>query len=85
MIQLVNLEKRFENALEKLELALANKSVSEGLSIIEQEDKVVKEENGNCNDLLIRIRELEKAAQSDAEEIDKLVNKLKQIFEIDND
>ena len=56
MSELVNLEKRFENALEKLEVALAN-----------------------------NITKLEKAAESDAEEIDKLVRELEKVLETDND
>ena len=85
MTQLVNLEKRFENALEKLEHALANKSVSVDSHPIEEKEKVVKEEHSNFDDLLIKIGELEKAAQSDAEEIDKLIEKLKEILETNND
>ena len=85
MTNLVKLEKRFENALEKLELALANKIVSESSSSIHKKDKVVDEKHHNINDLLIKIGELEKAAKSDAEEIDRLVLKLKEILEIEND
>ena len=85
MTQLVNLEKRFENALEKLELALANKSDSVDSNRIKEKDKVVKEEHRNFDDLLIKIGELEKAAQSDAEEIDKLIEKLKDLLETNND
>ena len=39
----------------------------------------------NIDDLLIKIGKLEKAAESDAEEIDRLIMKLKKILEIDND
>ena len=85
MTNLVKLEKRFENALEKLELALANEIVSEGSPSNIENDKVVNEKHHNINTLLIKIRELEKAAKSDAEEIDRLVEKLKEILEIDND
>ena len=85
MTQLVNLEKRFETALEKLELALAANSASGGSNGVDEKDKVEKKENSNFNDLLIKIGELEKAAQSDAEEIDKLVYKLREILETNND
>ena len=85
MTQLVNLEKRFENALEKLELALANKNVGEISDNIDKKDKDLKEKNHNINDLFIKIGELEKAAKNDAEEIDRLVDKLKEILEIGND
>ena len=80
MTQLVKLEKRFENALEKLELALANKQVGNVSSGVVNRDKDVEEKSHKTDDLLIKIGELEKAAKSDAEEIDKLVNKLEQIF-----
>ena len=39
----------------------------------------------NIDDLLIKIGKLEKAAESDAEEIDRLIMKLKKILEINND
>ena len=85
MTNLVKLEKRFENAIEKLELALASEIVSEGSPSNYKKDKVVDENHHNINALLIKIGELEKAAKSDAEEIDRLVEKLKEILEIDND
>ena len=85
MTKIVKLEKRFENALAKLELALANKSVSKESHSIEGKDTVEKEEHRSFNDLLIKIGELEKAAKNDAEEIDKLVKKLKEILETTND
>ena len=84
MTNLVKLEKRFENALEKLELALANEIVSEGSPSNHEKDKVVNEKH-DINALLIKVGELEKAAKSDAEEIDRLVEKLREILEIDND
>ena len=84
MTNLVKLEKRFENALEKLELALANEIVSEGSRSNHEKDKVVDKKH-DINALLIKVGELEKAAKSDAEEIDRLVEKLREILEIDND
>ena len=39
----------------------------------------------NIDDLLIKIGKLEKAAESDAEEIDRLIMKLKKILETNND
>ncbi len=85
MSQLVKLEKRFENALEKLELALASKNVSKASSSVIQKQKIEKESHHNINDLLIKIEKFEKAAKNDAEEIDKLIKKLKEILEKDND
>ena len=85
MTNLVKLEKQFENALEKLELALANQFVSEGSPSNHEKDKVVNEKHHNINELLIKVRELEKAAKSDAEEIDRLVERLKEILELNND
>ena len=85
MTQLVKLEKRFEIALEKLELALANKNSGEASSSIDKKDKDVEKSTHNIDDLLIRIGKLEKAAESDAEEIDRLIKKLKEILETNND
>ena len=85
MTQLVKLEKRFEIALEKLELALANKSLGGALGSIDKKDKDVERTPHNIDDLLIKIGKLEKAAESDAEEIDRLIMKLKKILETDND
>ena len=85
MTQLVKLEKRFEIALEKLELALANKNLSEASGNIDKKGKDVEESTHNIDDLLIKIGNLEKAAESDAEEIDRLIMKLKKLVEIDND
>ena len=85
MTQLVKLEKRFEIALEKLELALANKNLREPSGSIDKKDKGVEKNPQNINDLLIKIGKLEKAAESDAEEIDRLIMKLKKILETNND
>ena len=85
MTQLVKLEKRFEIALEKIELALEKKNLGEASGSIDKEDKDVEKNSNNIDDLLLRIGKLEKAAESDAEEIDRLVEKLKEILEIDND
>ena len=85
MTQLVKLEKRFEIALEKLELALANKNLIKALGGIDKKDKDVEKHPHNIDDLLIKIGKLEKAAESDAEEIDRLIMKLKKILEINND
>ena len=84
MTQLVKLEKRFEIALEKLELALANKNLGEASGSIDN-DKDLEKTPHNIDDLLIKIRKLEKAAESDAEEIDRLIMKLKKILETNND
>ena len=85
MTQLVKLEKRFEIALEKLELALANKNLGESSGSIDKKDKDVEKSSHNIDDLLIKIGKLEKAAESDAEEIEKLIMKLKNILETNND
>ena len=85
MTQLVKLEKRFEVALEKLELALANKNLGEASGSINKIDKDVEKSPNNIDDLLIKIEKLEKAAESDAEEIDRLIIQLKKILETNND
>ena len=85
MTQLVKLEKRFEIALEKLELALVNKNLGEVSGSIDKKDKDVEIEAQNIDDLLIKIGNLEKAAKSDAAEIDRLIKKLKEILETNND
>ena len=85
MTQLVKLEKRFEIALEKLELALANKNLGEVSGRIDKKDKDVEKKAHNIDDLLLRIGKLEKAAESDAAEIDRLIKKLKEILETNND
>ena len=85
MTQLVKLEKRFENALEKLELALANKNSGEISGRIDKRDKDVEKKSQHIDDLLIKIQKLEKAAESDAKEVDRLIKKLKEILETNND
>ena len=85
MSELVNLEKRFENALEKLELALANNNMSKAAEILNEKQEVNKDIPHNKDDLLNKVKKLEKAAESDAEQIDKLVKELEKILEIDND
>ena len=85
MTQLVQLEKRFEIALEKLELALVNKNLGEVSGSIDKKDKDVEMKAHNIDDLLIKIGNLEKAAKSDAAEIDRLIKKLKKILETNND
>ena len=85
MTELVKLEKRFEIALEKLELALANKNLGEASGRIDKKDIDLEKNPQNIDDLLIKIGKLEKAAESDAEEIDRLIMKLKKILETDND
>jgi len=85
MSELVNLEKRFENALEKLEVALANNKIGKAAENFNEKEKVIKDTHYNIDDLLNKIRKLEKAAESDAEEIDKLVSELEKVLETDND
>tara|TARA_Y100000591_G_C21311489_1_gene441151 strand:- start:65 stop:322 length:258 start_codon:yes stop_codon:yes gene_type:complete len=85
MSELVNLEKRFENALEKLELALANNNMGKAAESLNEKQEVNKDIPHNKDDLLNKVKKLEKAAASDAEQIDKLVKELENIFEIDND
>ena len=49
-------------------------------------NKIVAEKNShNIDDLLIKIGKLEKAAESDAGELDRLIKKLKEILETNND
>ena len=85
MSQIIKLEKRFEKALDKLEIALAGKNVSKVSGSIDQTEEFVGESRHNINDLLIKIEQFEKAAKNDAEEIDKLVRKLREILETEND
>ena len=85
MSELVNLEKRFENALEKLEHALANNKISKAADDLIEKEEVIKDINHNVDDLLIKIEKLEKAAENDAKEIDKLVMELEKVLETDND
>ena len=85
MSQLVKLEKRFEVAMEKLELALANKSPMKISERPNEKKEIIKENRNNIDDLLTKITQLERAAKADADEIDKLVKKLREIFEIEYD
>ena len=85
MSELVNLEKRFENALEKLELALANNNMGKAAENSNEKEELIKDIHYNIDDLLNKINKLEKAAESDAEEIDKLVRELEKVLETDND
>ena len=85
MSELVNLEKRFENALEKLERALANNKMVTATENFSKKEEVSKDINHNIDDLLYKINRLEKAAEKDAEEIDKLVRELEKVLETDND
>ena len=85
MSQLVKLEKRFEIALEKLELAFANKNPMKISGSPNEKKEIIKEDHNNIDDLLTKIAQLERAAKDDADEIDKLVKKLREIFEIEYD
>ena len=86
MSQLVKLEKRFEDAIKRLELALSDKIVSkEVLGGLNEKEKVSKQGHDNIEKLLNRIEYLEKAAENDAKEIDKLISKLQEILEAKND
>ena len=86
MSQLVKLEKRFEDAIERLEFALSGKSVSKELSgSFNENEEVSKQGDDSIEKLLNKIEYLEKAAENDAKEIDKLVMKLKEILETEND
>ena len=85
MSELVNLEKRFENALEKLEVALANNKMGKAAENFNEKEEVINDTHYNIDDLLNKIRKLEKAAESDAEEIDRLVRELEKVLETDND
>ena len=85
MSELVNLEKRFEKALEKLERALANNKMDKATENFNKKEEVNKDINHNIDDLLYKINRLERAAENDAEEIDKLVRELEKVLETDND
>ena len=85
MSQLVKLEKRFENALEKLELALASNDLKKVPKSAEKKEQNIKESHNNIDDLLVKIDKLERAAKNDADEIDKLIKSLKEIFELVDD
>ena len=86
MSQLVKLEKRFEDAIKRLELALSDKIVSKKVSgSFNEKEKVSKQSRDNIEKLSNRIAYLEKAAENDAKEIDKLISKLQEILEAKND
>ena len=85
MSQLVKLEKRFEIALEKLELAFANNNPMRISGSPNEKKEIIKEDHNNIDDLLTKIAHLERVAKNDANEIDKLVKKLREIFEIEYD
>ena len=86
MSQLVKLEKRFEDAIKRLELALSDKIVSKEVSgIFNEKEEVSKQGRDNIEKLLNRIAYLEKAAENDAKEIDKLISKLQEILEVKSD
>ena len=85
MSQLIKLEKRFENALEKLELALSNNNLKEDAKNSKEKEAILKGSHHSIDDLLVKIEYLKKAATNDANEIDKLVRKLKEIFELEDD
>ena len=85
MSELVNLEKRFENALEKLERALANNKMDKATENFNKKEDVNKDVSHKIDDLLNKINRLERAAENDAKEIDKLVRELEKVLETDND
>ena len=85
MSQLVKLEKRFEIALEKLELAFSNRNPMKISESPNKKKEIIKENHNNIDDLLTKIAQLESAAKDDADQIDQLVKKLKEIFEIEYD
>ena len=51
----------------------------------DEKEEVIIGNHHNIGDLLSKIKKLEKAAENDAEEIDKLVGELEKILEINND
>ena len=57
MSELVNLEKRFENALQKLERALANNKMVKATENFSKKEEVSKDINHNIGDLLNKIYE----------------------------
>ena len=85
MSQLVKFEKRFEIALEKLELAFANQSSMKIFESPNEKKEIIKQNGNNIDDLLSKIAHLESAAKDDADQIDQLVKKLEEIFEIEYD
>ena len=85
MSQLVKLEKRFEIALEKLELAFANNKPTKISGSPNEKKEIIKENHYKIEDLLTKIAYLERAAKDDADEIDMLVKKLRVILKIEYD
>ena len=86
MSQLVKLEKRFEDAIKRLEFALSDKIVSKEVSgSFNEKEEVSKQGHDNIEKLLNKIEYLEKGAKNDAKEIDKLISKLQEILEAKND
>ena len=86
MSQLVKLEKRFEDAIKRLEFVLTDRIVSKEVSgSFNEKEEVSKQGSDNIEKLLNRIEYLEKAAENDAKEIDKLISKLQEILEAKND
>ena len=86
MSQLVKLEKRFEDAIEKLEFALSNKIIRKEVSgSFNEKEEVSKQGQDNTKNLLNKIEFLENAAKNDAVEIEKLISKLQEILETKND
>ena len=85
MSQLIKLEKRFEILFEKLELAFANEGSVKISEVPDEKIEIVKKNHNSIDDLLTKIAKLERAAKNDADEIDKLVKKLSEIFEIEDD
>ena len=58
MSELVNLEKRFENALEKLERALANNKMDKATENFNKKEELNKDINHNIDDLPDSIEKL---------------------------
>ena len=81
MSYFVKLEKRFEKAIEKLELELKSNYFKKASESSKEKEQIRKDSHNNIDELLIKIDRLEKAAKNDADEIDKLVRSLKEIFE----
>ena len=59
--------------------------MNEASGSIDKKDKDVEKSPYNIDDLLIRIGKLEKATESDVQEIDRLIMKLRKILETNND
>ena len=81
MSNLVKLEKRFENAIERLELALVSNDFEKASESSKEKEQNMMKSHNNIDDFLVKIDKLEKATKSDADEIDKLIRKLQEIFE----